>query len=280
MRIRTPSGEEYPFSELAEYDIKRGIIAINHLDRRREIKIEANLTNEKADLPPILAQIQNVIVPNVLSQVQGVQVSYEGQSRNREKEAQSMQRVFPMALFAMLILLILVFRSYMQALLIFALIPLGIIGAIWGHGIQGVQLSFLSMYGFIALSGIIINDSIVLVDQINRNLKQGLKINDAVFKAGMSRLRPILLTTFTTAFGLAPIILEGSRQAQFLIPMAISVAYGLVFGTAVLLLVLPAGFLALNQIRVGIKKLFIPNVAAESVEPAVIELKTASVDLE
>jgi len=274
MRIRTPAGEEYPFSELAAYEIERGLIVINHLDKKREIKVEANLANEKDDLPPILAEIQNNILPPILAQIRGVQVSFEGQSRSRDKEAKSMQRAFPLALLGMFILVVLVFRSYIQAFLIFSLIPLGIIGAIWGHGIQGVQLSFLSMYGILALSGIIINDSIVLIDQINRNLRNNQKIIEAVFNAGIARFRPILLTTFTTSFGLAPIILEGSRQAQFLIPMAISVAYGLIFGTFVLLLVLPAGYLAMNKIRYWISSLTSKEITYESIEPAVKELKT------
>ncbi len=272
MRIRTPDGSSYPFNKLAEYEIKRGLVVINHLDKKREIKVEANLSNEKADLPPIQAQIQNVFIPEILSRLNGVQVSYEGQSRNRAKEAKSMQRVFPLALCGMFILLILVFRSGAQAALIFSLIPLGIVGAILGHGIQGAQLSFLSLYGVLALSGIIINDSIVFVDQINRNLKAGQKVVDATFNAGIARLRPILLTTFTTTFGLAPIILETSRQAQFLIPMAISVAYGLIFGTGVLLLVLPAGFLVLNRLRTFIARLSGKEVNDENVEPAVKEL--------
>ncbi len=277
MRIRTPAGESYPFSKLAEYEIKRGLIVINHLEKKREIKVEANLTNEKADLPPIQDQIQDVFVPEVLSQVSGVQASFEGQSRSREKEIGSMQRVFPLALIGMFILLILVFRSTAQAGLIFSLIPLGIVGAILGHGIQGAQLSFLSLYGVLALSGIIINDSIVFVDQINRNLREGQKVYDATFNAGLSRLRPILLTTFTTAFGLTPIILETSRQAQFLIPMAISVAYGLIFGTVVLLLVLPAGFLVLNRIRTFMAKLRGKELTAEDVEPAVKELHATEI---
>jgi multidrug efflux pump subunit AcrB len=272
MRIRTPAGEEFPFSELAQYEIERGLIVINHLDKKREIKVEANLANEKDDLPPIMANITDKIVPEILSQVSGVQVSFEGQSRSREKEARSMQRAFPVALLGMFILVVLVFRSSIQALLIFSLIPLGIVGAIWGHGIQGVQLSFLSLYGILALSGIIINDSIVFVDQINRNLREGMKIVEAVYQAGLLRLRPILLTTFTTTFGLAPIILEGSRQAQFLIPMAISVAYGLLFGTFILLMVLPAGFLAVNKIRFWILSLFSKDLTYESIEPAIREL--------
>ena len=275
MRIRTPNGDEYPFSELAEYNIKRGVITINHLDKKREIKVEANLANATADLPPILAEIQEKVVPNALTQVQGVQASFEGQSRNRAKEARSMQTAFPMALIGMFILLTLVFRSYAQAGLIFSLIPFGIVGAIWGHGIQGVQVSFLSIYGIIALSGIIINDGIVFIDQINRNLKNRQRVTDAIYNAGISRLRPILLTTLTTTFGLAPIILETSRQAQFLIPMAVSVAYGLIFGTFILLLVLPAGFLILNRFRIHFTGLLTKkNITPESVEPAVKELGT------
>ena len=143
----------------------------------------------------------------------------------------SIKRTFPIALIGMFILVVLVFRSYAQALLVFSLIPIGALGAIWGHGIQGLQLNMLSLVGFIAVSGIIINDSIILVDRINRNLRLGQTLFDAVHNAGLTRLRPILLTTLTTALGLAPLILETSRQAQFLIPMAVSVAYGLLFGS-------------------------------------------------
>jgi len=274
MRIRTLGGEEYPFSELADYRIERGLIAINHLDKKREIKVEASLTDEKGDLPPIMTEIREKIIPRVLARVQGVAVSYEGQSRNREKEAKSMQATFPLALIGMFIMLVLVFRSYAQAFLIFSLIPFGVVGAILGHGIQGIQLSFLSMYGIIALSGIIVNDSIVYVDQINRNLKKGEMLTDAVFNAGISRFRPILLTTLTTAFGLAPIIFETSRQAQFLVPMAVSVAYGLIFGTFILLLVLPAGYMVLNRFRVQWESFFSGKPQSpEKVEPAVKELE-------
>lgn len=274
MRIRTPEGAEYPFSELAEYNIERGITTIHHLDRRREIKVEANLSDEQLDVPPILAEISNIIVPRVLSQVEGVQVSYEGQSRDQQKFQRSLRAAFPLALIGMFILVILVFRSYAQAGMIFSLIPIGILGAVWGHGIQGIQLNTLSIYGIIALSGIIINDSIVLVTQINRNLRAKQKVFDAVYNAGISRLRPIILTTMTTALGLAPLLLETSRQAQFLIPMAVSVAYGLVFGTVILLLILPALFLVVNKLRCLWLKIIRHKVfASESVEPAVQQLE-------
>jgi multidrug efflux pump subunit AcrB len=273
MRIRTSTGAEYPFSELAMYDIKRGITAINHLDRKREVRIEADLVDAELDLPPILAEIREDMMPRVLAQAQGVQVSFEGQSRDQEKMARSMQSAFSIAMLGMLILLFLVFRSYAQGLHIFSFIPFGIMGAIWGHGIEGIQVNTLSIYGIIALAGIVINDSIVFVDQINRNVRAGQKVFDAVFNAGLSRFRPILLTTLTTAAGLAPIIGETSRQAQFLIPMAVSVAYGLVFGTFLLLIVLPASYLVQNRLRMWISQLFTgAKVSPEEVEPAMKEL--------
>jgi multidrug efflux pump subunit AcrB len=181
---------------------------------------------------------------------------------------------------AMFIVIILVFRSVAQAGLVISLIPLGIMGAIWGHGIMGIQLNMLSLYGIIALTGIVVNDSIVLVDQLNRNLRIGQKFFDSVYNAGVSRLRPILLTTLTTSIGLAPIMIEKSRQAQFLIPMAVSVAFGLLFGTFILLLILPAGLLVLNRVRMGLARFTGSGpVTPESVEPAVKELKEAAVEL-
>ncbi|MBM4312045.1 MAG: efflux RND transporter permease subunit [Deltaproteobacteria bacterium] len=274
MRIRTPQGE-YPFSELAGYEVRRGISQINHLNRRREITVEASLADEKQDLPPLLAEIREQVIPRVLSQVQGVHVSYEGQAREQNKTTASIARVFPLALACMFIMIVLVHRSVMQAALVFSLIPLGLSGAIWGHGIQGLQLNMLSLYGIIALTGIVVNDSIVFIDQINRNLRSGLTLEDSVYQSGLSRLRPILLTTFTTVIGLGPIMLEGSRQAQFLIPMAVSVAYGLLFGTFIMLIVLPAGFLVLNTVRRQTAWLLgARTITPENVEPAVKELES------
>lgn len=278
MRIRTPDGAAYPFSELATYSIERGITVINHLDRRREIKVEADLASQDLDLPPILAEIREDIVPRIKQLVPEVIFSFEGQSRDQEKFQRSLRKAFPIALLGMLILVILVFRSYLQAFMIFSLIPLSILGAIWGHGIQGIQLNTLSIYGIIALTGIIINDSIVLLDQVNRNLRSGQKVFDAVYNGAIARLRPILLTTLTTAVGLGPIIMETSRQAQFLIPMAVSVAYGLIFGTLILLLVLPALILVMNKMRVLAHSFILrKKMSPEDVEPAVKELSAEAV---
>lgn len=273
MRIKTADGSEYPFNQIAEYSVARGVESISRLYNQREIRIDADLANAEDEVPPILNEIKEDVVPRVLSQVTGIRAVFEGQSRSQDKVTSSMAKAFPIAMVGMFILIVLVFRSYLQAGIIFSLIPLGIVGAVWGHGIQGVQLNTLSIYGIIALTGIIVNDSIVLVDQFNRNLKNGQKVYDAVYNAGISRLRPILLTTITTAVGLAPIIAETSRQAQFLIPMAISVAYGLVFGTFILLVILPAGLLVLNNLRFYYGKIFNNEITKEQVEPAIIEIK-------
>ncbi|MEZ4745875.1 MAG: efflux RND transporter permease subunit [Calditrichia bacterium] len=272
MRIRI-GNQEYPFTELATYSIDRGIAAIQRLDGMREIKVEASRADATEDLPPITDKVQNEVIPRVLSQVTGVRVSFEGSSRDQVKFRRSMQRAFPVAMLIMFIALILVFRSYIQAILIFGIIPLAVMCAVWGHGIQGIQINTLSIYGIIALTGIVINDSIVLVDKINRNLRDGMPIFKAVHDGAISRLRPILLTTFTTVFGLMPLIFETSRQAQFLIPMAVSVAYGILFGTFVMLLVVPAGYLVINDLRVLYARLVKKETPTpESVEPAVKEM--------
>ncbi len=277
MRIQGADGSSYPLADLAELEYRKGVISISHLDGKRQILVEANLSDEEINLPPLLARIQGEILPLVQSRTQGVQVSFEGQSRQQRKETTSMRNTFLFALFVMFVLMVLVFRSWGQALLIFSLIPLGLIGVVVGHGIHDVQVNILSLYGIIALTGIIVNDSIVLVDQINRNLKAGMHVDKAAFEAGIARLRPILLTTFTTSLGLAPLILETSRQAQFLIPMAISVAWGLVFATAIMLLVLPAGFLVLNRLRLFAGRLRDKNLGTEDVEPAILELRQKEV---
>ncbi|MCX8045161.1 MAG: efflux RND transporter permease subunit [Desulfobacterota bacterium] len=273
MRIRTPNGGEYPFSELAEYTMQRTVSHINHLDRKREIRVDASLADEETPLVPILEDIRENVVPRVLSQVNGVTVSYEGQSREQQKVMRSIFRTFPIAFIGILITIVLVFRSYLQGLLVCSLIPLGLMGAFWGHGFHGLPVNTLSLYGLITLAGVIVNDGIVLVDQINRNIITGKKLSEAVYHAAISRLRPILSTTLTTAIGLGPLILEKSRQAKFLVPMAISISYGLLFGTFILLLILPAGFLCLNRVRMLTARIFgAREVSPESVEPALQEL--------
>jgi multidrug efflux pump subunit AcrB len=272
MYIQAKNGALYPLSTIADYTIERGRVTIAHLDGRREIRVEASQVDPEQSVNTILNDIRKNAIPEVLSKVQGVYVSFEGRARHNVKFLNSLKASFPIALMGIAVILVLVFRSPMQAIIIYLMIPLGLMGAVWGHLFHGFMISRLSTFGVIALAGIVINDSIVFIDRINRNLKAGMHVNDAVYRAGLSRLRPIILTTITTVVGMAPLIFEASRQAKFLKPMAVSLSYGLIFGSMFILFVVPALFLALNKFRFAYERLFDKDATAESVEPAVREL--------
>lgn len=274
MRIRLQNGREFPLSELVDYEIERGTQVINHLDGKRELTVEAELVDENAEAPPILARVNSEILPPILARHPSVSLAESGQSREIMKTARSGRSVMSLAMIVMFVLVVLSFRSWLQAVVVFALIPLGLIGASWGHFIQNVPVNMMSAYGLIALMGIIINDSIVFVNTMNQNLASGDKFDDALYKAGVSRFRPILLTTLTTSLGLFPLLAETSRQAQFLIPMAISVAYGLMFGTVFILIFLPVYLSYLNDIKRFFTWLFTGVAPSrEEVEPAVKEVR-------
>jgi multidrug efflux pump subunit AcrB len=162
--------------------------------------------------------------------------------------------LFPMAFLAIIFILMINFKSFEQPLIILILIPISILGSIWGHGIHGKPLSILSLWGIVALTGVIINDSVVFLSKFNLLITEGKKVKDAIVEAGKTRLRPIILTSLTTSFGLFPLVIEKSFQAQFLIPMAISLVYGVLFGTMFILLFFPALILVLNDIRRTIRK--------------------------
>jgi multidrug efflux pump subunit AcrB len=279
MVIRLANGSQVPLRELVQYKIERGVDAIKHRDGKRAISIEADLANNKLSSTEIAAEISKKTFPVILSQVQGVEMEFRGQAVSNKSFGDSLKRTMIPALLGIIFLMILVFRSWFQSLLIFSMIPLGMFGAVWGHLIHGMMMSRMSTFGLIALTGIVINDSIVFVDQINYYIRKGEKVFDAVYKAGIDRMRPILMTTITTVVGLAPLIMESSFQAQFLIPMAISVAWGMIFGCLFILLAVPAYFLILNTVRYYwavvwrwvMKHLYdteLPIPTRENVEPA------------
>jgi len=206
VRIKTRTGQELPLSQLVTYEIERSVVNIIHLDGKREITVDADLEDPNSSVANIISEMKTTTVPEVLKYVDGVRASFEGRERENRKFARSAKRAFPLALMGIFIILTLVFRSPLQAILIFLMIPTGFIGAVVGHWSRDLLISRLSMFGIIALTGIVINDSIVYIDQINRNLRKGLKIFQAVYNAGLSRFRPIILTTATTVLGLAPLI--------------------------------------------------------------------------
>jgi len=273
IRIRAANGELYPLNELAELEIERGIVAINHLNGAREMQLSADVSNSGVSASDVMTGIRE-FVPGILIKYPSVKASYEGQNRERLKSQVSIQEVMPIVFILMLLVIIMTFRSIWQGLAVFLLIPFGFIGVVLGHGIHGVQMSFFSVLGIIALIGILVNDALVFVSAYNNNLKEGMKVREAILETGLSRFRPILLTSITTVAGLAPLILNKSFQAQFLIPMALTVAYGLLVATVLILVLLPIYLLAINRLRRNIHWLKTGEMPSpEEVEPAVKELK-------
>ncbi|TXF90522.1 efflux RND transporter permease subunit [Neolewinella aurantiaca] len=249
MRIRLPDGAEYPLSEIVELKPQRGVIAINHVDGKREVKVEADISDNSVSVTDVNSQVQSTILPAVLDKYPGVGTVTDGQVRNQEKTANSASIVVPVVLGLMFFVIALTFRSIMQAVVLFLLIPFGMIGVIWGHWLMDKPISLFSILGVIALVGIVVNDGLVFVASYNDNIRAGMSMMEALKDTGRSRFRPILLTSVTTFAGLAPLLLNKSRQAQFLIPMAISVAFGLLAITVILLVLLPALLVLLNRFR-------------------------------
>lgn len=273
MKIKTPSGE-YPLSELADYDLERGPVKIRRYNAKREITVEANLVDPDTPVPPILERIRTEIIPEMQKQYPGVDVDYQGQQKRSNETAGEMQTYFTIAFLIIILILMIHFRSAWQALIVIMMIPLAWLGAVWGHGIEGKVVSILSAWGMVALSGVIVNDAVVFLSKYNSLLLEGVKVTEAVRKAALSRFRPIILTTVTTTVGLYPLILEQSFQAQFLIPMAISLAYGVFVGTAFILILFPVIILVLNDIKVYLKYLRTgEKPAPEEVETVIINSK-------
>jgi multidrug efflux pump subunit AcrB len=249
MRIKTPAGLSVPLKEVADYTLERGEVSIRHYDGKREILIEGDLMDPYGSVPDILQGVKKDIVPQLEANFPGVEVSFRGQQRNADKSSKSGGIFAIIAIFIMFMIIALNFNSVYQAFLIVFMLPLGIFGAILGHGIENLQVSMLSAWGIIALLGILVNDAVVYLDTYNRNLKDGMEVVDAIYDAGIRRFRPIILTSITTIAGLYPLILENSFQAQFLIPMATSVAYGVLFGTFFILMFFPVVVLIMNDLR-------------------------------
>ena len=256
MRYRTTSGQSIPLGELVNFTTERGVININHLNGQREIRVTADVADEKVSVSDVNSDIDSEILPKVLANYPSVKVSFEGQAKENQKSQASMQRVMPVILLCMLFVIILTFSSVSQALIVYMLFPFGFIGVGLGHWMLGLPISFLSVLGVIALIGIIVNDALVFIAAFNVKIKEGNSFRTALYDTGLSRFRPILLTTVTTVAGLLPLLLEDSVQAQFLIPMAISIAFGLMVSTFILLVLIPALLVIASDIRLLSMKLW------------------------
>ncbi len=280
MWISTPSGDRVPFSEIATYEIQRGDVLINHLNSKREIQVTADLKSTDESATDILEDIKTRIMPEIMSKYPTVSPAYEGQNREAEKTISSAKRVGLIVLVLIYITIAFTFRSFDQPILLLLMIPFSLIGVVWGHWLHGFAINILSWLGIIALIGIMVNDGLVLIGKFNSYLKEGMKYDEALVQAGVSRFRAIVLTSLTTIAGLAPLLMEKSRQAQFLKPMALSISYGIAIATVLTLVLLPLLLSVSNSIKVFIKWMRTGEaVTKEEVERAIIELKSEGDEL-
>ncbi len=249
MRVRAADGSEVPFSAVAAVELGRGYASINRVDRQRVINVTADVDVEQANANEIIETMQQSFLPGLRGAFPTVRYSLEGQQRDQAEFMGAMTRGFLLAILAIYALLAVPLASYGQPLIIMSAIPFGLIGAIWGHALLGWDMSMFSVIGIVALTGVVVNDSLVLVSYVNASRDDGVPLLRAVREAGAARFRPILLTSLTTFAGLTPLMMERSVQAQFLIPMAISLAFGVVFATLISLVMVPSLYVILEDIR-------------------------------
>ncbi|MBT8191354.1 MAG: efflux RND transporter permease subunit [Saprospiraceae bacterium] len=269
MRIRTQDGRAIPLRELVDFKIERGLISINHIDGQREIRVTADVDDDKASISDINTDIEELLLPEILSKYPSVRVGLEGQARDNAETIASMKTIMPIVLLTMFFVVVVTFSSVSQAMIVFLILPFGFIGVGFGHWFMGKSVSLLSILGVIALIGILVNDALVFISTFNSKIKRGEPFKEALYDTGLERFRPILLTTITTVAGLLPLLLEKSVQAQFLIPMAISVAFGLMIATFILLIMIPSLLTIANRIRRTSFRLWTgEEFTHEMVEPA------------
>ena len=247
-RVRTPGGGFIPLAYVADVESSRAPTEIVREDGQRVINVTAELVPGQRSSTEIKSSLTEEVFPALAVKYPGLEVELSGSQRDEMESMAALGQGYLVALLVIFGLLAIPFRSYTQPLIIMSAIPFGFIGAVAGHLIMGYELSFISAFGIIALSGVVVNDSLVLIDRINRERAAGASVREAVVMAGRNRFRPILLTSLTTFFGLMPMILEQSLQARFLVPMAISLGFGLLFSTFVILLIVPALYLVLEDV--------------------------------
>ncbi len=246
--IRTPDGAEIPLSEVADITLGQGTPKISRVDRQRVIDITADVDKGKVNVPKVVADLK-AWLPEVLAQHPSVGYDMEGEQKEQKESMGSLMMGLGFALLAIYVLLAIPLQSYAQPLVVMSVIPFSIIGALGGHALMGMDLSISSMFGLLALFGVAVNDALVMVDRINHKLKEGLTVIDAVREAGVARFRPILLTSLTTFAGMTPLILDKTTQAQFLIPMAVTLGFGILFATFLALYLVPTLYLMKEDIQ-------------------------------
>jgi multidrug efflux pump subunit AcrB len=249
MWIRTPDGRELPFHSVAEYSIDRGYNVIRRQDGQRTVSVEANADLNTVEPMQIVQQVITNFSPTLFSSYPGVKMNVGGSSLEAQSSMLEMLASFGIALLGVYILMAVPLKSYLQPLLIMVAIPFGIIGAVIGHLVFDQALSSISFIGFVALAGVVVNDSLILVHFINQRVKEGVSVNQAAIESGGARFRAILLTSLTTFFGLLPIMFEQSAQAQIVVPMAIALGFGILFSTVITLVLIPCLYSMVESLK-------------------------------
>ena len=247
MMILTPTGSTIPVRQIARLEIGEGLASIERKNRKRSINVTADVDLSITNGNEVIATVMSSIMPKIVQKYNSVAYSLEGEQQEQGDNLRSLGKNFLLAMIVVYMLLAIPFKSYFQPLVVMSSIPFGITGAVLGHIFLGLNLSVLSMMGIVALTGVVVNDSLVMVDFINRYRSEGNSIKNAVLEAGPRRFRPIFLTSLTTFVGLIPLILEKSTQAKFMIPMAVSLSFGVLFATAITLLLVPVSYLTLEK---------------------------------
>ena len=255
MRVRTPDGGEVPFGQVATVEAGRSFASIKRVDRNRAVNVSAAADERVTSGGAIIADLEDNILPDVLARYPGVFYVFEGVQAEQQDAIGGLQVGFSVALFGIFALLAVPLRSYVQPLIIMSAIPFGIVGAVWGHLLMGEDVTVVSMFGLVALTGVVVNDSLVMVVFINRRRQQHEDLATAVREAGVSRFRPILLTSLTTFVGLVPLMVDQSFGTDFIVPMAISLAFGVLFATFITLVLVPTAYLILDDVGRGVGRL-------------------------
>jgi len=258
-RVRTDAGAWVPLHSIASVERNAANTVIRREASVRTIEVSAELTPEARSAQDVLGYLEADYLPQLMAANPGLNAEFSGEQREQSETNASLARSYVLAMFVMYALLAIPFRSYLQPLVVMTAIPMGFVGAVFGHLAMGYSLSIISLFGIVALSGVVINDSLVLIDSTNQYRRAGASAYDAIVRGGMRRLRPILLTSLTTFFGLAPMIAETSMQAKFLIPMAISLGFGVLFATIIILVMVPAVYLIVDDLTSALNRLFLSS---------------------
>ncbi|MFT6892358.1 MAG: multidrug efflux pump subunit AcrB, partial [Halioglobus sp.] len=252
MRVRTPAGDEVPFNTVATVDYMPGYLTIDRLDRKRTIEISADVFGGSVAPKAIVSEILARNLDDWKRNYPGIFIALDGELEEESEFMGAMLKYMGLAMLIIYALMAIPFRSYFQPLLVLTAVPFGIMGAIFGHLILNWQISMFSLLGVIACAGVVVNDNLVLIDRINQLRNTGHSVFESLLQGGQDRFRPIILTSLTTFIGLLPIMFETSVQAQFLIPMVTSLAFGVLFATGVTLLLVPCLYMMGEQLSVRI----------------------------